>query len=234
MDSVAIFGANGFVGKKIYEGLVATGKYTVTPVTRDNYQENVGKFYNIIINSAMPGARFWAQNNPDKDFIETVQKTANLIYGCKFDKFVQISTLSARCQLDTIYGRHKLAAEKISDYGSNLIFRLGAMFGDGLKKGVLVDMLKGQKVFVSKESRYNFCDVAFIGSYIASHLDLEGIIEIGAFNTVCLADIAEYLNTESQFSGQTEIQEIQNPIQEMPDAKKVYEYLDKAKSYIIK
>jgi len=58
MDSVAIFGANGFVGKKIYEGLLATGKYQVTPVTRDNYADSVGKFYNIVINSAMPGARF--------------------------------------------------------------------------------------------------------------------------------------------------------------------------------
>lgn len=229
MMTVALFGANGFVGKEIYSSLLAAGKYQVTAVTRDNYTESTGKFYNIIINSAMPAARFWAKNNPDEDFEESVGKTAGILYGCTFDKFVQISTVSARCQLDTVYGRHKLAAESLCNYGNNLIIRLGAMFGNGLEKGVLIDMLKEKKVFIDGESRYSFCSVDFVGNYIASHLNLCGIIEVGAFNTVSMVDIANYLHIPIEFKGPMEIQEIQNPDDNFPDAKEVFKFLDKFK-----
>lgn len=229
MITIALFGANGFVGRKVYSSLLATGKYKVTPVTRDNYAASIGKFYNIIINAAMPAARFWAKNNPEKDFQESVGKTANILYGCTFDKFVQISTVSARCQLDTVYGRHKLAAENLCNYGNNLIVRLGPMFGSGLKKGVLIDMLKGQKVFIDGESRYAFASVDFVSDYLVSHLDLKGIVEVGAFNTVCMVDIAQYLNADIKFEGALDIQEIKNPAPIFPDAKEVFKFLDKMK-----
>lgn len=229
MITVALFGANGFVGNKVHSSLLATGKYDVTPVTRDSYAASIGKFYDIIINSAMPSARFWAQNNPNKDFEESVGKTASIFYGCTFDKFVQISTVSARCQLDTVYGRHKLAAENLCNYGNNLVIRLGPMFGDGLKKGVLIDMLKGQKVYVNGESSYAFASVDFVADYVTSHLDLKGIIEVGAINTVRLIDIVRYLNTDIEFEGALDIQEIENPDPIFPDAKEVYKFLDNYK-----
>lgn len=230
MITVALFGANGFVGKSLFSALSAMSNYHVVPVTRENYSVSIGKFYNVVINSAMPAARFWAKNNPDKDFQESVQKTANILYGCTFDKFVQISTVSTRCQLDTIYGRHKLAAENLCNYGNNLIIRLSSMFGDGLEKGVLIDMLKGQKVFVDEESKYSFCSVDFVGNYIASHLDLKGVVEVGAFNTVRMIDIANYLLKPIEFEGPLEIQEIQNPAPEFPDAKEVFKFLDKVRA----
>lgn len=226
MIKVALFGANGFVGKSLSSSLSANGDYHVVSVTRDNYAASIGKFYNIVINAAMPAARFWAKNNPGKDFQESVEKTANILYGCTFDKFVQISTVSARCQLDTVYGRHKLAAENLCNYGNNLIVRLSSMFGDGLKKGVLIDMLKGQKVFVDGKSKYSFCSVDFVGRYIASHLNLRGIKEVGAFNTVSLIDIANYLGIPIEFEGPLDVQEIQNPDPEFPDAREVFKFLD--------
>lgn len=234
MITVALFGANGFVGKSLFSSLSANSNYRVVPVTRDNYRTSIGKFYNIVINSAMPAARFWAKNNPDKDFQESVGKTASILYGCTFDKFVQISTVSARCQLDTVYGRHKLAAENLCNYGNNLIVRLGSMFGSGLKKGALIDILKGQKVFVDGKSRYSFCSVDFVGNYIASHLNLHGIIEVGAFNTVRLVDIANYLGIPIEFEGPLDVQEIQNPDVKFPDAKEVFKFLDKFKAMQIK
>lgn len=226
MITVALFGANGFVGQSLLSTLLSTGKYEVIPITRENYTLNIGKFYNIVINAAMPSARFWAKNNPDKDFKETVLKTSEILYGCTFDKFVQISTMSARCQLDTIYGRHKLAAENLCNYGENLIIRLGAMYGSELNKGVLMDMLKGQKVFVDKDSKYGFCSVDFVSNYIASHLSLKGIVEVGAFNSIALKDIANYLQFEVEFEGPLDIQETQNPDPKFPDAKDVFKFLD--------
>ncbi len=230
MIKTAVFGANGFVGKSLCSSLISTGNFQVVPVIRDNYSEFIGKHYDIVINTASPAARFWAKNNPAKDFQETVQKTANIFYGCTFEKFIQISTVSARCQLDTVYGRHKLAAESICNYGNNLVVRLSSMFGEGLEKGVLIDMLKGQKIFVDGESRYSFSSVDFVSDYIVANLTKTGVVEIGAFNSIRLMDIAEYLNTNLNFEGQLDIQEIENPDENFPDAKEVFKYLDKIKN----
>lgn len=232
MSTVAVFGSNGFIGSSLCTSLLSVGKYKVVPVTRANYSEYIGGSYDVVINSAHPAARFWAKNNPEKDFQETLQKTADIFYKCKFEKFIHISTVSARCQLDTVYGRHKLAAENICNDGKSLIIRLGSMFGSELKKGVLIDMLKGQKVFVDGESRYNFSSVEYIADYISSHLHLNGIIEAGAFNTVRMIDIAKYLQMPIEFEGQIDIQETKNPDPNSPDAKEVFKFLDKMKNQI--
>ena len=90
-------------------------------------------------------------------------------------------------------------------------------------------MLKGEKVFTSPESRYAFSSIEFIADYITSHLDLKGIIEVGAFNSIRMIDIAEHLNKKIEFEGELDIQEIENPDPSFPDAKEVYKYLDKVK-----
>ncbi len=231
MIKVAVFGANGFVGKKLCLALSAK-KYHVIQVTRHNYNDSLGKKYDIVINSAMPSARFWAKNNLEKDFQETVKKTADIFYGCQFDKFIQISTVSARCQLDTVYGRHKLAAENICNFGENLVIRLSSIYGDELKKGVLIDMLKGQKVYIHGESRYSFTNVDFVADYITSHLELKGMVEVGAYNTLRMVDIAKYLNKNIEFEGLLDVQEIKDPSSGFPDVKEVYSFLDKMKKVI--
>lgn len=224
MTTVGLFGANGFVGKRLYASLIKNG-YEVTPITRENYKEHFGKFFNIVINGAMPSSRFSAKSNPTQDFKETVQKTTDILYGVNFDKFVQISTVSARCQTDTVYGRHKLAAENICNRGNNLIFRLTAMFGDDLKKGVLVDIINGGKVFVDKESRYSFSDVDFVADYIVSNLDKSGIIEVGAHNSVKLIDIVNHFGFSNEFDGFLDIQEIQNEDPILPNAEEVFNFI---------
>ena len=56
-------------------------------VNRQNYEliRNEGT-YDILINAAMPSKRFWAQQNPAKDFIETTQKTLKLVNDWNWKK----------------------------------------------------------------------------------------------------------------------------------------------------
>jgi len=104
VQSVAVVGANGYVGSALCSAFSHSEEYFITAVTKENYNDSKKKSFDLVINSAMPSARFWAKQNPEEDFIETVEKTANLVYGWKYGKFIQISTVSARCQLDTVYG----------------------------------------------------------------------------------------------------------------------------------
>ncbi|MHB1086409.1 MAG: NAD-dependent epimerase/dehydratase family protein [Minisyncoccota bacterium] len=226
MTSVAVVGANGFVGAALCRAIEAQGTHTVTPVTRENYDVMRTGAYDILINAAMPAARFAAKNDPQKDFIETVEKTAQLLYGWRYSKFVQISTVSARCQLDTVYGRHKAAAEQLCDFSGNLIVRLGAMYSPEIQKGVLVDMAKGQKVYVDGDSRYCFAPRDFVVRWIAEHLEREGIVEVGARNAIALRDIAKHLKKDIVFEGALDHQEIVSPESDFPDARDVLSFMD--------
>jgi nucleoside-diphosphate-sugar epimerase len=229
MISVAVVGATGYVGSALSAALACRQSIAVTSVTRANYAEMRGRSYNVLINAAMPAARFWAKNNPEKDFVETVQKTADLVYGWTYGKFVQISTVSARCQLDTVYGRHKAAAEKICGFGDNLIVRLGPMYSKSLSKGVLVDMLQGRKVFIDAESRYCFAPLEFAANWVAANLGRSGTVEVGARNAVRLREVADYLGGDVEFEGALDHQEIEHPEPGFPDARWVFGYLDEMK-----
>ncbi len=229
MISVAVVGASGYVGSALCAAFARNPNYDLTGVTRANYAEMRELSFDVLINAAMPSGRFWAKNHPDRDFAETVQKTADLVYGWRFRKFVQISTVSARCQLDTVYGRHKAAAEKICGFGGNLIVRLGPMYGKALSKGVLVDMLEGKKIFVDAESRYCFAPLGFVATWVTVNLNRSGIVEIGARNAIRLGDVANYLGAKIDFEGAIDHQEIEHPEATFPDAQGVFDFLDEMK-----
>lgn len=223
---VAVIGGNGYLGKALCNALASNPEVVLTCVNRKNYAQMQKNSFDILINAAMPSKRLWAKNNPDKDFVETVQKTADLVYGWRFKKFIQISTLSARCQLDTVYGRNKAAAEKLCGFGDNLIVRLGPMYSKDLNKGVLVDMLEGRKAFVDGESKYCFAPLEFSSSWVASNLDCSGTIEVGARNSIRLREVADYLGTSVEFAGAIDNQEVDKPADVYPDARDVLVFLD--------
>ncbi len=226
MQSVVVVGARGYVGSALYTELLSRENYIVTAVTRENYVEAQKSTFDVLINCAMPSARFWAKNNPYQDFIETVQKTADLFYGWHYKKFVQVSSISARSQLDTVYGWHKAAAESLVDPDKHLVVRLGPMYSPELTKGVLVDIREGKKVFVDGRSRYCFTPLHFNAEWIVSHLDRKGIIEVGAKNAITLQELASQLGVNAQFEGALDHQEIMTPEPDFPDAREVLTFMD--------
>lgn len=230
MVRLALIGAGGFVGTALHKALQAISDYNVTGVTRETYETARAGEYDIVINAAMPSGRFWAKENPLEDFKETVQKTADILYTWKAKKFVQISTVSVRCQLDTIYGRHKAAAEALLSAPAHLIVRLGPMYGETLTKGVLIDMLRGKKVWVNGETRYCFAPLEFVAGWIAKNIEHRtGTVEVGARNAITLKELADHIGSQIEFEGAIDHQEIQDPEEDFPDAHDVIEFLNQRK-----
>lgn len=227
MKHIALIGANGYVGAALFKELSENTTIKVEPVTRKNYFFWKKKKFDIVINAAMPSARYWAKNNPLDDYKETVAKTADIVYGWNYKKIIQISTVSARTGLDTIYGRHKAAAEQLCNFGDNLIVRLTSTYGDSLSKGALIDIVNGKKVYVSKKSRYAFASLDFISSWIRKNINEKGIIEVGARNSISLGEIVKYLDLNIKFEGAIDIQEVQSARPEYPDARDVLLFLQK-------
>ncbi|NUP14872.1 MAG: NAD(P)-dependent oxidoreductase [Streptomyces sp.] len=193
---VAVVGAGGFVGTAVTRALGSAA----VPVTRANYEEarRSGPF-DVLVNAACSSRRYWARQHPDDDRRETLDKTRALLRDWEWDRFVQISTISARTQLDTPYGRNRAEAEELC--AGHLVVRLGPMYGDSNTKGVLMDILKEQPVYAHGESRQSFAPVEWCGDWVASHLGAEGVREVGARTTVTLREIRDAVGSRSEFAG---------------------------------
>ena len=166
-----------------------------------------------------------AKQNPHQDFIETVEKTFKIINDWESSKIIQISSISARSQTNTTYGRNKAAAEKLVDNDNNLILRLGPMYGETLNKGVLIDMKNNDNVYVSKESLYCFAPVEWVGKWISKNLHLSGTLEIGSNNAIKLHEIAKRIGSKSKFIGSIDNQIISKEIKDGPEAVDVINFI---------
>ena len=220
---VAVVGAAGFFGRALCHALSDRGD-AVTAVTRDRFADDRQRDYDVVVNAAMPAKRFWAKQHPELDRIETVEKTADLLSGWSFRRFVQISTLSVRTEPDSVYGRHKAEAEALCRRPDCLIVRLTALYGPGMTKGSIIDIRNGGPVYVDGGSRYAFTPVSFAAEWVAAHMNDTGLVEVGARNSVSLAEIAAHLKKTVEFSGPLEVQEIMNPAATFPDAREVLSF----------
>lgn len=226
MKKIAIIGAEGFVGSALCRQ--AKDKFDLVRVTRSNYDICKNQKYDFVINTAMPSRRFWALNNPKKDVVETILKTAEIFYEWKYDKFIQISSISAGIQKNIPYGSHKRAAEVIVEKDENaMIVRLGALYGDGLTKSALFDLVNHNHIYVDIQSEYNYIDVDFAASWILNNLDSKGIKEIGAHDTISLLTLSKGIWENPTHEGKFE--KIHTDMVEcnMPSAKEVINYLKK-------
>lgn len=227
MAKIGIIGANGFFGS----ALCRNGKkqsHEIVQITRQNFDRYKKEFFDIIVNSATPSKKYWALHNPYDDFVQTVQLTADLAYNWNYNKLVQISTMSAN-DLETIhpYTINKKAAEVISSYKKFLIVRLSNLFGEGLNKGPLFDLLTSKKIFVDIKSEYSFIDTDFVANWIFENLHREGIVQVGARDTISLQKIAEKLNLEVKWSGKLERIFSKNLEPGMPSVEEVWKFIEK-------
>ncbi|MFR9749868.1 NAD-dependent epimerase/dehydratase family protein [Nocardia sp. 004] len=198
---VAVIGAAGYVGAALVDALGKHTRWDVVPVVRTEYHRHraAGR-YDVVINAACPSKRFWAERNPDADHEESVGATLRLREQWHWGRFVQISSISARTQLDTVYGRHRRDAERLCSGSDTFIVRLGPMYGGDYRKGVLADMAADRPVFASGSSRQSFAPVRWCADWIVEHLGDTGLREVGARTTVTLAEVRDAVGSHSDFA----------------------------------
>lgn len=229
MKNVAIVGAGGFVGNSLCRSF-ESGGFLVTRVTRETYDEHKHTKYDIVVNAAMPSRRFWALNHPLEDIKETVNKTADLFYQWNYEKFVQISSISAEIQLDIPYGAHKKAAEAVvlSDENS-LVVRLGALYGGGLTKSALFDLINKNHLYVDIHSEYNYIDVDRASDYILSSVNNSGVVNVGARDTISLLEISRGVWDNPSYEGRLEKMSFDVIDQDLPSAGEVLNFVHSEK-----
>ena len=235
--TIAVIGANGFVGSEICKAVDASNFYSsakhLVKISRNSPHKCYIDGSDIVIHSANPAGRYIAENYPAKDFDESVEKTAWFLKISKGKKFVLISSLSCRTQLDTNYGRNRRACELMVLKAGGTVIRLGPMFGGNRKKDMLHDILAGRDVHIGVDSRYAYVDVAWNAKQVVELAELitgaHLLIELGACNSVRLGDIRNYFGSNSKFLGADEHQEPDPNLlwNHGPNANDVYVYAQK-------
>jgi nucleoside-diphosphate-sugar epimerase len=221
---VGIIGAGGYVGTSLLKSFSCSKNYEVEAISRDSNLVDLETEMEIVIHSANPATRYKANANPLLDYQETVLKTESLLNSFKSQKFILISTISCRTQLETSYGQNRRDCElKVLEKGGSIL-RLGPMFGGTRVKDVIHDIVRNEKIYVSSDTQYAYADVSWVTNYIMQNLQkFEGITEIGANNTIKLSEVASSIKSTSEFFGPNDDQ---YPVgfKDGPDAKLVLEY----------
>jgi nucleoside-diphosphate-sugar epimerase len=227
LPNVAVIGSNGFVGSQICKAIENNQNFNLIRIVRGDNINKLCDKADMVIHAANSAGRFIAESNPQNDFVETVEKTFNILRAINGKPLLLLSTLSCKTQMDINYGRNRRSCELLVLSQEGKVVRLGPMFGGDRKKDTLHDLLAGRNVYVAPETRYAYADVSWVASKIVELLSSpSGLYEIGANNAVPLSELRDYFNSKSIFSGINDTQ-IPEYCEGAPDARLVFDYAEK-------
>lgn len=161
----ALLGYTGFVGNNLQKQRLFDCLYNSKNIIDIKNQE-----FNLVVCAAAPGTKWIANKHPQED-LESINKLIEHLTTVKCKKFVLISTIDvyspaietnedSQKNSDQPYGKHRLLLEEFVKQNFNcLIIRLPGIFGRGLKKNIIFDLLSGQKPKINYESLVQFYDI---------------------------------------------------------------------------
>ncbi|OBV10329.1 hypothetical protein [Erythrobacter dokdonensis] len=145
-----LIGHSGFVGGAVLRQTGFDACYNSTTIATIE-----GQAFGTLICAAAPGSMFEANRSPERDAAQIDGLIARLA-TIRAERFVLISSIAVLAdfagsndegtqafQQDLAYGRHRRALEAFveSHFASSLIVRLPALFGHGLRKNFLFDLM---------------------------------------------------------------------------------------------
>ena len=150
-EKSCLIGYTGFVGINLLKHMSFDDYYNTT-----NILTLKNKVYDTIVFCALPGLVWAVNNNPDSD-LTLIYNFIELLKTVLCKKFILISTINVYDQLNSMkdeswipssiteaYGKHRLYFENYirSSYNEYHIIRLPALYGLGLEKGIIYDLLQ--------------------------------------------------------------------------------------------
>jgi hypothetical protein len=174
----ALIGHTGFVGST----LRVAGGYTDF-YNSSNYTTMAGETFDEIVCSGISAVKWLANKEPEQDWVG-IQRLLDVLATTNAKRFVLISTidvypdpnqpLTEDAKIDGLpnhaYGRHRLAVEKWVQerFSEHLIARLPAVFGPGLRKNALYDLLNNNGVDkINPAGQFQWYPVARLSDDIA-------------------------------------------------------------------
>ena len=179
----ALVGYTGFVGSHLMrEGMDF--------YNRKNLKELSGKTYNTLYCSALPAEKWKVNMNPEEDR-SNMEVLMDALRTVKCNTFILISTVDVydtslpQCEDPDLYpvyysnqpyGKHRREFEEwaLQTFKNVYVFRLPALFGHGLKKNALYDMMhKNQVEKLRDHWIFHWYDLQWLWNDIEKHVKLQ-------------------------------------------------------------
>ncbi len=172
MKTDAIIGKTGFVGRH----LIAQHDFQ-SQFNRSNISTSAEKEFDTLVCAAAPGSMFEANKYPERDK-EKMLELIEYLRKIKAKTFVLISSIAVlkdfagkddentkNFQTELAYGRNRRLLEEFCQQHFNtcLIVRLPALFGKGLKKNFIFDLLNLSPTMLTRE-KIELANAAFPSS----------------------------------------------------------------------
>lgn len=169
----ALIGFTGFVGGNI---LRTAGNTFTDLYNSKNISDIRGKEYDLIVSAGMPAEVWKANQEPEQDWVRIQELLKNLAQ-VKAKQFALISTVdvfkdpvgvSENTLIDpestAPYGKHRFYAEEAirKQFANHLVIRLPGLFGQGIKKNLIFDILNGRDAgqFTHEDGVFQFYDLS--------------------------------------------------------------------------
>ncbi|MBI2037827.1 MAG: NAD(P)-dependent oxidoreductase [Candidatus Magasanikbacteria bacterium] len=175
----ALIGYTGFVGGNILDQKSFDFLYN-----SKNIETIAGKKFDVVVCAGVPAVKWLANKEPENDRA-IIKKLTDNLEKIEAKKFILISTvdvypatkkINEDCVIDTQilqpYGKHRRQLEEfISQRFDSLIVRLPGLFGRGLKKNPLFDLMQGNFTYIHPENTLQFYNLAYIWKDINKSLE---------------------------------------------------------------
>jgi hypothetical protein len=163
-----LIGFTGFVGSSLHRSAGFARLFNSV-----NFRDMSGCSFSTLVCCGVPAVKWLANKDPDADKA-AIEALEGVLRSVRAERFVLISTVdvypcvsgsdeATDCNSPNHpYGTHRLNFERFvrSQFDSALIVRLPALFGRGLKKNVLFDMLAARNLDqVSPRSSFQWYSV---------------------------------------------------------------------------
>jgi len=180
---IAIIGHTGFVGTNLCQQIDFKFKYNTKNID-DIVEEEFEKVY-----CAAPSAVKWKANKFPLEDDKHVTRLIDVIRKVKTDKFILLSTIdvysdpnhvdedSSLGSASDTYGRNRAKIEKTVEqlFEKHLVVRLPALYGEGLKKNYIFDLLNDNNLQkINLNSSFQWYDVSNL-SFDLSILETSGV-----------------------------------------------------------
>ena len=169
----AIVGYTGFVGSNLLQFYSFDSFYNSS-----NFHEAKNKEFDTLFFCGVPAVKWYANKNPTEDN-KILQEIQNILSSVKVKKIILISTIDVyECTYSThnenymcdfvinhTYGKNRYLFEQFvqTHFDDYHIVRLPALFGKGLKKNVIYDLIHQNQIEnIEKNTKFQWYDLNWL------------------------------------------------------------------------
>ena len=177
----ALIGYTGFVGTNLQQQYNFSDLYN-----SKNSHEMKDQKFDLVVCAGVSAVKWIANKEPEKD-LESIEALEDVLSTITVKQFVLISTIDVYAATEYLdedfdcssisnhaYGTHRLDFENFcsNKFGNCIIVRLPALFGEGLKKNVIYDLLNDNCLeMINVKSSYQYYYLKYLFKDIQIALD---------------------------------------------------------------